>query len=191
MEKIPTPGNSEGKKESKTFLYHMVPADMQGTVLHPLNSLKDSHPELYISKASKYEDRKHIMDQFLPTLEAAWNDVIHFTAINPTELKQALIEAGMEPREMSFYQIDPELLNPEQTTIYLYQDRTSDEKMSPKNFSEYDPENLGQHAVISEETKEYYKKMFTAGDKPLLFVGVPHILHKGSLDVSDLPVITV
>jgi len=31
----------------------MVPADMQGAVLHPLNSLKDESPELYLSKAEK------------------------------------------------------------------------------------------------------------------------------------------
>jgi len=118
------------KAQNQHFLYHMVPEDMRGTVLHPLNSLKDQHPDLYVAKSAKYENRQHVMEQFLPTLEAAWNDVLHFTAVNPEELKRALVEAGMEPREMKFYQIDPSLLDPKLTTVYLYQDRTSDSKMS-------------------------------------------------------------
>ncbi len=169
----------------------MVPADMQGTVLHPLNSFQETNPELYQSKVSKYEDRKHVMEQFIPTLECAWNDVLHFSPIHPASLKQALLEAGMEPREMKFFQIDPDLLNPEQTTIYLYADRASEDKMNPENFSEYTSDELVKHATVSQITKEYYKEKFSAGERPLLFVGVPHILHKGSIDVSDLPVIVV
>ena len=191
MEQIPTPPNQTEAKKDKTYLYHMVPAYMQGSVLHPLNSLKDTNPELYLSKAEKYEDRKHVMEQFIPTLECAWNDVLHFSAINPAELKQALVEAGMNPREMKFYQIDPSLLDPKQTTIYLYQEKRSEDKMNPKNFSEYDPEKLAEHSALSQATKDYYKEKFSKGERPLLFVGVPHILHKGSIDISNLPIIVV
>lgn len=190
MEKVPNSTKAESQK-TKTYLYHMVPADMQGSTLHPLNSLKEKHPELYAEKASKYKGREHVMEQFLPTLEAAWNDVLHFTAVSPQELKQALIDAGMEPTEMKFYEVDPELLDPAHTTIYLYQDKSSEDKLNPENFSPFEPENLEQHATLPQETREYYKEMFGKGDRPLLFVGVPHVLHKGSLDVSDLPVISV
>jgi hypothetical protein len=191
MKETPTPQNQIETKKEKTFLYHMVPADMQGNVLHPLNSLKDTNPELYLSEAKKYDDRKHVMEQFIPTLECAWNDVLHFSAINPAELKQELLKVGMNPREMKFYQIDPSLLDPKQTTIYLYQEKASEDKMNPKNFAEYDPEKLGEHSALSQVTKDYYKEKFGEGERPLLFVGVPHILHKGSIDVSDLPVIVV
>ena len=191
MEKTPTPQNQAETKKEKNYLYHGVPPDMQGTVLHPLNSLKDKNPELYLSKAEKYKDRKHVMEQFIPTLKCAWNDVLHFSAINPVELKKALVEAGMNPREMKFFQIDPSLLDPRQTTIYLYQEKTNEDKMNPKNFVEYDPEKLEEYSALSQYTKDYYKEKFSKGERPLMFVGVPHILHKGSIDVSDLPVIVV
>ena len=191
MEKIPPHKNQIEADKEKTFLYHMVPADMQGTVLHPLNSLKEANPELYLSKAEKYKDRQNVMAQFIPTLECAWNDVLHFSAINPQELKRALVEAGMEPREMKFYQIDPSLLDPTQTTMYLYQEKAGDDKMNPKNFAEYNPDTLAEHSALSQMTKDYYKEKYGKGERPLLFVGVPHILHKGSIDVSDLPVIVV
>jgi len=191
MEKTPSPQNQKKIIKEKTFLYHMIPADMQGAVLRPLNSLKDENPELYLSKAEKYKDRKHVMEQFIPTLECAWNDVLHFSAINPQELKQALVEAGMEPIEMKFYQIDPSLLDPNQTTIYIYQEKASNDKMNPKNFAKYDLDTLAEHSTLSQMTKDYYKEKYSKGEKPLLFVGVSHILHKGSIDVSDFPVIVV
>lgn len=189
MEHVPT--KTEAQEGIKRYLYHMIPVDMQGTVLHPLNTLKDIHPDLYLAKANKYNNRRHIMDQFIPTLEASWNDVLHLSAIDPAELKKALIEAGMEPKEMRFYQINPELLDPKQTTVYLYSNKTGDEKMSIENFTDFDPKKLHEHAELPQVTKEYYKKMFEKGGKPLLFIGVPHILHKGSIDISNLPVVTV
>ena len=48
MEKTPTPQNQTEAKKSKNYLYRMIPADMQGNVLHPLNSLKDTNPKLYL-----------------------------------------------------------------------------------------------------------------------------------------------
>lgn len=191
METFFTPENQTEKETEKKYLYHMVPEDMQGAILHPLNSLKEVYPELYISKAGKYENRKYIMEQFIPTLQCVWNDVLHFSAINPIELKQALIEAGMNPEEMKFYQIDPKLLDPKQTTIYLYQERTIEADTDLENFSEYNTEKLIEHSVLSQITKDYYKERISKGEKPLLFVGIPHILHKGSLDISNLPIITV
>lgn len=187
---IDTKSNLHAEKP-KTFLYHRVPEGMRGNVLYPLNALKGVHTDLYVHEAGKYRGREHIMEQFLPTLEAAWNDVLHFTAVDPHELKQALIDAGMEPKEMKFYQVDPALLDPSSATIYLYQDKSSDSKMSPDNFLEFNPDALEQHATLPEETRVYYKRMFAEGGKPLLFLGVPHILHKGPLDVSSLPIITV
>ena len=191
MEKISTSENQIETQKKKIYLYHMVPADMQGKVLHPLNSFKDTNPELYLSKAGEYDDRKHIMELFIPTLECLWNDVLHFSAIDPAELKQALVEAGGEPREMKFYQIDPSLLDPNKTTIYLYKEKENEDGMNPENFTEYDPEKLEEHSALSQATKDYYKGEYSKGERPMFFVGVPHILHKGSIDISDLPVIIV
>ncbi len=131
------------------------------------------------------------MERFIPTLECLWNDVLHFSAINPRELKQSLIEAGMSPREWKFYQLDPILLDPKQTTIYLYQERDNDRKMNHSNFSEYNLEALDEYSVLSQATKDYHKESFAKNKRPLLYVLVPHILYRGSIDVSDLPVIVV
>jgi hypothetical protein len=182
----------------KQYLYHMVPEDMKRTeegkaVLYPLNMLKEKFPGLYEVNAEKYgsdEKRKGIPDRLIPTLEnAAWGDVVHLTAIHPKDLIKALSDAGFAPKELKFYQVDPELLDPKNTTIYLYQDDPSKEEA--ESFTVYKPKSLQEHAVVPEKTKEYYREKFSQKERPLLFVGVPHIFHKGPIDVSNFPVIEV
>jgi hypothetical protein len=179
------------EKAPKQYLYHMVPHDMVGSVLHPLNTLKTTHPELYISKSSKYDTRKHVMEEFIPTLECLWNDALHFSPIHPEELKQGLIEAGMEPREMKFFQIDPELLDPEQTTIFLFNNTDIDHQTTVEDFANYNPQDIASHGTIRDITKQLWKEKIQRDGRPIFFVGIPHILHKGSIDISELKVITV
>lgn len=182
----------------KQHLYHMVPEDIKldeegREVIYPLNILKEKFPELYQVKVEKYLDseyRKNLPEKLIPTLQdAVWGDVIQLTAIHPENLKKALVEAGYTPKEMKFYQIDPNLLDSDKTTIYLY--REDLEEDDPKNFAQYDIEMLREHSVVSSKTMEHYKDQNKQGERPYLFVGIPHIFHKGSIDVSNLPVIVV
>jgi len=181
----------EAKEEPKKYLYHMVPSDMRGNILHPLNALEEIHPDLYLSKSMKYAERPEVMKQFIPTLECLWNDVLHFSPIDPVELKKALVAAGRDPEEMKFYQVDPDLLDPEKTTICLFRREFKNDRMNPKNFTDYDTSKINEHSKLPDDVKEYYAKMYGQGKKALLFLGIPHILHKGPVDISDLPVITV
>ncbi|MBC7981444.1 hypothetical protein H7X65_00005 [Candidatus Parcubacteria bacterium] len=175
----------------KYYLYHRVPDDLEGQTLFPLNTLKEKYPELYDKKVRKYIGREFIQEQIIPTLNCLWNDVLHLSAIPPKDLKNALVEAGVEVGELNFYQIDPELLNPDNTTVYLYADTSNKVKMELENFAEYIPNEIEQYSPIPKETKEYYKKRIDEGEQPLIYVRVPHILFKGSIDVSNLPIITV
>ncbi len=185
--------NQMKKRKEKIYLYHRVPANMKGDILYPLNALKDMNSDVYLSTVKKYYGRKHIMEQLIPVLECKWNDVLFFSAVKPVDLKQTLAEAGGEPKEMKFYQIDPLLLDPKQTIIYLFKhtSRRIDAKMKIENFAEYDPHDLEKYSALSQFTKDYFKKEFSDGRRPLLFLGVPHILYKGSIDISGLPIIVV
>jgi hypothetical protein len=191
MEKEPIHNQKHDTAEEKKFLYHRVPEKMEGTVLYPLNELKDVHEEAYEREVKKYEGREHVMKKIIPTLDAAWNDVLHFSPVHPAELKNALEEAGLHPKEMKFYQVDPSLLDASKTTIWLFNDGTNEEKMNPEYFTPYDPKAMGEHSTVPEQTKEYYRRMAQSGQKHLTFIGIPHILHKGSIDISNLPVISV
>ncbi|MES2436840.1 MAG: hypothetical protein V4519_02420 [Patescibacteria group bacterium] len=169
------------------YIYHWVPEDMQGDTLYPLNILKDLHPDLYATEALKYTGRERVMQQQIPILNCLWNDVIHFSPIHPWIIKQALIDAGRTKSfTTSFFEIDPHLLTPENTIVYLHKHTDKTHKMTEENFAKFDPDNVGQYAELPQVTKDYYKEMYGKGERPLLFVGVPHILYKGSINTNEI-----
>lgn len=171
----------------KTYLYHRVPDNMQGNILFPLNTLKEIHPDIYEKQAGKYDGREQVMNQQIPILDCLWNDVLHFSAVHPSLIREALIAAGRtNPIRMEVFEIDPHMLDPENTIVYLYQHTNPEDKFKPENLAKYNPEYLEKYSILPEETKEYYKEMVSQDKHPLLFHRVPHILYKGNLDISTL-----
>lgn len=169
------------------YIYHWVPENMQGDILYPLNVLKEKHPDLYQKEADKYVGREHIMQQKIPFLDCLWNDVLHFSPVHPSIVKENLIAAGRtKPFTIEFFEIDPHLLNPEHTIVYLHQHRNKTDKMKEDNFAKYNPDNIAQYSEMPDETIRYYKEMYSQGEDPLLFHGVPHILYKGSLNTKGV-----
>ncbi len=163
---------------------------MRGDVLFPLNTLKDTQPDLYEKEASKYIGREQVMLQKIPFLNCLWNDVLHFSAVHPSLVKEALIEAGRTKSfDIEFFEVDPHLLTSENTIVYLYRHSNMEDKLKEDNFAKYNPDDIAQYSPLPQETKDYYKEMLSQDKKPLLFHRVPHILFKGSLDTSKIKII--
>jgi len=51
------------------YLYHRVPKHMMGTVLYPLNVLKETRPEIYTEYIKKYEGREELLTAEVPPSE--------------------------------------------------------------------------------------------------------------------------
>ena len=165
-------------------LYHRVPDNMIGDTLYPLNELKDVHPDVYERERQKYEGRKAVTAQTIPYLDCRWNDVLHLTAVHPKKLKDALDTN----KTFQYYQIDPHRLEPDNTIVYLYNELGP---LTKESFTTYDPNKITQYTELPEETKQYYQERQEQGKRPLLFVYIPHILYKGSINISDVEVINV
>ncbi len=178
-------------KANMTFyLYHWVPPAMEGDIIHPLNILKEKYPKVYEEKAAKYKGRELTMHWKIPPLNCLWNDVLHFTAIHPNIVKEALREAGDKRKyELVCYQLDPHLLDPKDTIVCLYTNEPSHDTFDPSDFVEFNSDEIEKYSEVSERTKAYYKRMFDAGKDPLVFPWCTHILFKGSLDVKNLPIV--
>jgi len=175
-----------------TYIYHSVPKDLQGDTLYPLNVLKEKHPTIYEQQVNKYVGREHIKEQRIPMLDCLWNDVLHFSAVNPKEIKRALIKAGRDPNfTRDYYQIDSKLIDPKNATVYLYAHADNKDKMSKENFASYSSDEVAKFSAIPQATKDYYKEMIGKGERPLLYHKIPHILYKGLLDIKNLPVVSV
>lgn len=169
------------------FLYHIVRKDLFGKTLYPLNQLKNVNPDLYIEHNSKYANRKHITELYIPQLQCYWGDVIHLSAVHPNTVIQKLHEAGSTKQySYPYFEIDPHQLDPSSTVVYPNNPRENPNQLTEKDFVPYDPEDIRKWAYIPEETFEYYKSQIMANKDPLLFLFVPHILYKGTIDVSGL-----
>ena len=176
----------------KKFLYHFVPPNMQGDVLFPLNVLKEKYPDIYAGAASKYDARKYVMEDVVPGLGCLWNDVIHLTAVHPRDLKKALVEAGgRSEMPIVCYEVDPDILDPKNTVVYLYKYMKREDKFEEDNFVPFKVANISEYSHIPEVTKNYFKRTFQAGEWPLKFAFVSHILYQGTIDVSQCPIVRV
>lgn len=171
------------------YLYHAVPKLISGDTLYPLNELKGRLPEVFQHEFSKYANRPHIVAQHIPILDCAWNDVLHFSAVHPQDIKDAISEAGGQfPNQREYFQIDPEMLNPAKTIVYLHQ---KDPEHFQDDFVAYSPTDIAQYSILPDQTRQYYSKLFALGKKPLWYAFVPHILFRGAIDIGNINKITV
>ncbi len=171
------------------FVYHRVVKDFRGTTLYPLNRLKEIYPDAYAEHVKKYAGRERLLESPIPPLHCLWNDVLHFTAVHPKTLSKNLEGAGFDTSTMelsrTWFQIPVSLFEPENTTTCLYR---RDAGIVPRlrDFQPFDPGRMEEYRKVPPETLAYYKEKFDAGERPLLFHLVPHILYKGNLDIRNL-----
>ena len=175
------------------YLYHRIPKNVEGNILYPLNRLKEKHPATYEQAAAKYIGREHVKELRIPVLDCLWNDVLHFSSVHPKEIKQALVEAGrnVDLVTMNCYQIDPKLIEPQNAIVYLYAQADYKDKMNEENFVPYNPDEIAKFSEMPQATKDYYKEAIAKGEEPLLYHKIPHILYKGTVDITNLPIISV
>lgn len=172
------------------YLYHRVPKNMSGQILYPLNTLKETHPEVYAEHVKKYEGREQLLVATVPPLNCLWNDVLHFTAVAPHELKENLAKARIEIAPQTWYKVPADLIKGPNSIVFIYR---RDLGMMP-NFKEYEPFDVSRMSIyrsVPIETIDYYKEEKAKDKRPLLFHLVPHILYKGTLDTGGLEIVTV
>lgn len=176
---------------SMHYLYHRVPENMKGNILYPLNELKNIFPEIYLENVKKYKGREETMEHRIPILNCLWKDVIHMSSVHPSEVKKELGKNGQVMFKTKFFEIDPFLLEPEKTIIYLYGHNKREDKLKEDNFAKYDPNKIQDYSLFPEETKRYYAEIIRDGRKPLLWHRIPHFLYKGNINVLNLNILEV
>ena len=171
-------------KPKENSLYHIKPNDMKGDTLYPLNCLKNIYPRKYKKEVKKYQDRKFVTEYKIPTLNCLWNDVLHLVTVPPSKIKNAYEQAGGDISTLEWYKIDLNQIDVENTAVYLYSQKDKENVLVANDFEPFDPKKIDTYKKIPKETINYYKKKISNNEKPLLFHGIPHILYKGTIDVS-------
>ena len=176
------------------WLYHMVPPDLIGGILYPLNQLQTILPSIYEKQIAKYQGREWVMQQTVPILNCFWNDVVHLSLVHPSQIVDGLRGAGFSWRHRKFFEIDPSIagFNSENAVIYIFEKNLIEMgKGRETNFSPYDSALLAQLAHIRPETLKYFKDMNAQHRQPLLFMYVPHVLFRGVIDIRKARTIEI
>lgn len=169
-----------------SYLYHRVPANMSGTTLYPLNALRSVDPEAYEFHVQKYMGREKLMNERIPQLECLWNDVLFMSAVPPQDFCTAYHGAGFPRRRpMHFYRIDPQALD--ESNFMVLTRMGIDE---PRGYAPFKHADLPSYASIPRETCAYWEgERIKKNDRPFLWMHIPHILYRGSINVTYLEIV--
>lgn len=176
--------------EREQFLYHIVPDSLVGDVLLPLNELTAIAPETAAEAATKYRGRESLRAVCIPRLNCAWNDVLHLAPLHPSKTKAAMLACGFNPKPLRFFMIPPARLQPQQALNF----RNSRDTQGLYDFLEEDFFEFSRTSYIELEQvpqaqAEYFARMKSAGQPPLLWARTPHVFYRGRISVRDLRII--
>lgn len=164
------------------YVYHFVPEGMKGSTLYPLNTLKEVHPDIFEKQNKKYKGRENVKDTEIPYL-GTWNDVIHLSTIDPSEVRQALRDAGAPSSTgWKVFCIDADLLDTPKLIIHVESGTYGAGPVINLPFTE---ENYAQHCHLPDRTKLYYRRCVEDGRQILMYGFAPHVLYGGTIDVSE------
>lgn len=151
-------------------------------------------PDLYSDLRKNYASRPDIASLRIPPLaNCLWNDVLHMSPVHPARLQKALAEAGhdLPAGWRRFFRIDGRLLKAPDAVIYppsrTYWTGQFDVAAASEEIGRdclpFTPPALASFSEVPASAREYYSSV-SRGSGLALFIGVPHVLYKGRLDIA-------
>lgn len=167
-------------------LYHLVPSHLIGTVLYPLNQLRDLDPALYEECAAKYLGREQLLEERIPLLgDCLWGDVIFLSPIHPVYFKDAFESCGPTlERPFRAYEFDIDSLD--DTRLAVVTDTGTETSSS---YDRYDRARYQEYASIPQRALDVWRDEHTRGVRSFLYQHIPHCLYRGSLETATVPII--
>ncbi len=164
---------------------------MQGSILYPLNRLKQLHPELAKKPLEKYSWRQDLLQRKIPSLNVLWNDVLHFTTLHPSKTFDALkLLKGSVGKRIQIVHVPVSLLDERRCVYFVGSDRARNnlsemhtEEVFPFIRTEYQ-----EAQNVSEAQIEKWKENLQKSEPVLLFSRTRHLLYAGELEISGFTV---
>ncbi len=172
-----------------TYFYHGIPEEMKGSELIPLSKMLEVDADLRTKYLEKYKGREEILQRTIPLLDCLWNDVVQLLPLHPKQLFSRQQELGIvtEIPDYKYFQIDASKLDPAKTVVY-FKTAPGEEGVTVKWLSDV---NLDDIQDIPPATENYYKSMVDTGEPVFNYQFVPHIIYKGTIDVSAAKIISL
>lgn len=161
---------------------------MEGSILYPLNQLRGKYPAVYARALRRYTGRESLLEERIPLLDCLWNDVIHFSPVHPQKVASAYRRAGGSWIRKTWLEIDLASagFDSSNTVIFLHQPKQFGEMgLHAEDFLLFQVESMATMCELPHETVEHYEESFRQNRRPFLFLWVPHVLHKGTVDIAN------
>ena len=173
----------------KYYFYHGVPENMIGTKLVPLNEMESVDGKLKTEYSKKYKGREEIMQRRIPLLNCLWNDVVQFLPLHPKKIFEIQKSLGLisEIPDYSYYEIESSYFDPTKTAIY-FKYAPGEENSETKWLKDV---NLADIQEVPQATIDYYKSLVATGEMPFNYQFVPHVVHRGKIDISDCRIVSI
>ncbi|MEL6683147.1 MAG: hypothetical protein AAFQ09_10955, partial [Pseudomonadota bacterium] len=165
--------------------------------LLPLHALRNAYPDLYAAQMKKYQGREAILDRPMPELGCRWGDCVLFSPVHPLEIRAAFDEAGHEwpANGIRFLALDPVRagFSADNTAVWLYENtsKTSDMASPKPDVIPYTLARIAELGSLPDRTRAYLRRKKAAGQRPLFFIGIPHVLHRGSVALNKMEELAV
>jgi len=160
---------------------------MSGEIIYPLNQMKSIFPEIYEAQFKKYDWRPEIPVQRIPQLNCLWNDVVFLFATHPSVVSEALVESELNPLIHSYYEIPLDRLDMNNLSVKRW---TRDNEGYHEFWEEFDISKFDFYQKLDEGTRQYFEDCKNSlAQRLLVYLTVPHILYKGTINVSGLNII--
>lgn len=162
---------------------------MKGSELIPLNKMLEVDAELRAKYLEKYKGREEILGRKIPLIDCLWNDVVQLLPLHPRQLFDLQQELGIvtEIPDYKYFQIDVSKLDPAKTVVY-FKTAPGEENVTVTRLNEV---NLDDLQSVPPATENYYKSMVGTGEPVFNYQFVPHIIYKGTIDVSEAKIISL
>lgn len=176
------------------FVYHFRPQKLIGETLMPLNMLKDLNPQAYDIQAAKYKGREKLLTRKIPLLNCLWNDVLHFSPINPQLILDCFRENGLDDSErepLKVFKIPIEKLDEENTICF---------QSFNLDYGSFDPElekywhfkksEYRELQSVEDQQIKIWKQDRENNRKLFWYSHTMHILSKTNLNTAELDELT-
>ena len=174
-----------------SYIYHLKPEPFEGKSLIPLNQM-DKASQVYKTQSKKYLGRESLMEQNIPLLNCKWNDVVHFSSLDPQIIINKLkeFETDLKILRPFYFKI------PIKNIIEKYDAVVFDRKKGVKGDFTIKEHEIGALCETSfqelyqvpDETINFWNYIKENGGKFLWFPFVPHVLIKGKVETSHFEI---
>jgi hypothetical protein len=173
-----------------SFIYHIVPKHLKGHHLIPLNQLKELFPDEYLREARKYLGRERLMERSIPKIDCLWNDVIHFSALNPDVIYSKFEQLGFgDFKGVSWFKVPVTQIKNLPAVVYRAPPQPRpDFKLEESDVELFDVCTWREQEKLTAEADSYFQKCQKEGQRPLPFQFTAHILVRGQLNIDRVEI---